>query len=78
MAIEITPTGATIITGEHIAVYRMLALRSMMRLEVKTGMKATSRGNPFKAVREEFGITARKKELVLAQFEDILRSHGII
>lgn len=76
MAIETTSTGATVITGEHIGLYRLLMLKQAMQFEVKHGMKM-SRINPFPIVRKEFGITARKKEDVLEQYLAILRESGI-
>lgn len=77
MAIEVTSTGAMMITGEHIGLYRLLTLKHAMQLEIKTGMKASRGFNPFKIARDEFGITAKKKELVLEQYLAILRENGI-
>lgn len=75
MAIEVT-NGGTVITGEHIHLFRLKTLLRAMELEVKTGMKMC-RVNPFNIVRSEFGIKARKKADVLAQFSALLSENGI-
>jgi hypothetical protein len=77
MSIEVGKHGSVAFTGSSIEIFRLMALRQAMRLEVRTGIKATAKGNPFKICREEFGIKARKKELVLAEFEALLASNGI-
>lgn len=66
MAIEIT-AGGTIVTGEDIKKFRLLALRSAMKIEINTGMRA-SRSNPFAIVKKEFGIKARTKQRVYDEF----------
>lgn len=66
------------LTGDQILAFRQMALLRAMEFEVKTGMMVTSRAkaNPFKIVREEFGIKERKKELVLARYRQILAAAG--
>lgn len=75
MAVQVT-SSATVITGDHIQLFRLLSLKQAMAFEVKTGMKMC-RINPFNIAREEFGIKARKKVDVLEQFTALLASHGI-
>jgi len=58
MAVEVT-SGATIITGEHIAIARLLTLRSGLGLEIKTGMKLTRGRSPL-AIIQGMGITNKR------------------
>ena len=76
MAIETTSTGATMITGEHVSVYRLLVLKQAMEINIKTGMILT-RIKPFPIVRREFGITSRSKKDVYAEFCAILTANGV-
>jgi hypothetical protein len=50
--------------------FRLLTLRSAMKLEVRHGIKATSRskGNPFKIAKLEYGIKGRTKEEIFNNF----------
>lgn len=41
MAIETTPSGATIITGPDVRTYALLTLASALALEINTGLKAS-------------------------------------
>lgn len=41
MAIEETPSGALVITGEHIPVYALLNLAHALAMEINHGMKLT-------------------------------------
>ena len=79
MAIN-TTNGATVITGDHIHAYRLLLLLRSMEFEVQTGIMMTSRSkaNPFKIVRQEFGIKARKKDQVASEFRKILEAKGLV
>ena len=54
--------------------FRLLALRSAMKLEVRHGIKATSRskGNPFKIAKLEYGIKGRTKEEIFNNFNEFL------
>lgn len=76
MAIETTQSGAVMITGAHINTYRLMVLKQAMEINIKTGMNLT-RINPFPIVRSEFGITARNKKDVYAEFCSILAANGI-
>ena len=42
MAIEVSAAGTTVITGEHIELYRLLALKASLKLEI-LGMKRHGR-----------------------------------
>jgi hypothetical protein len=64
--IEQTDAG-TVITGEHIALYQMLALRSALRLEVK-GLRFGAGRSPYAAAKRLFGFTGSKAS-VLAQLQ---------
>lgn len=48
MAIESTEGGGFVVTGEaDIRLYQIIALRAMLAMEIRTGMKASSNGSPF-------------------------------
>ena len=66
MAVEIT-AGGTMITGEHIAVARLIALRGRLGLEIKgLGFK----GRPTSVIVREMGISqARTKRGVYADLD---------
>jgi len=67
MTIEHTPGMGTVITGQHIPVYRMLVQRSALALWVMHGIQ-TGRGIPIlKMVKQEYGLKGNKHQ-VLAQF----------
>jgi hypothetical protein len=62
-------------TPEGIAAYRMLALRSMLKLEI-LGMKH-SRGSAYATIKREFNLKGNKQR-VLDQYETLLREKGIL
>ncbi len=72
--IEVTENGNIVITGEGIEIYRLLALRGALKLEV-LGMKG--RVNAFKMVKELTGLKGTKAA-VLAAYENLLREAGIL
>lgn len=63
-------------TPETINAYRLLALRSMLSLELK-GMKRSRGQSAFAMVKSQFGFKG-SKEKVAAQFEKYLRDNGIL
>jgi hypothetical protein len=70
MTIEHT-LGGTVITGQHISVYRMLVQRSALALWVTHGIQ-TGRGMPIlKMVKREYNLTGNKHQ-VLAQFSALV------
>jgi hypothetical protein len=74
MAIEIHEGGGMTITGEHIEVYRLLALRSALELETK-GLRFRA-GNVYAKVKREFGYRGNRAK-VLEQFTRDLTNAGI-
>jgi hypothetical protein len=61
MAIESIPGGGHMITGERdIAVVRLLALRSALGLEIRTGMQRSSRGRSTLTIVQSMGITNKR------------------
>lgn len=66
MPIERTDTGATIITGDSIDLYAILAMKHRLGLEVK-GLRF--RVNTAPAVRKLIGSKTRSKQKLLEEFE---------
>ena len=66
MAIEKTPSGTVIFTGEHIETVRLLALKGALRLEA-AGMRRRGR-SALALVREASGLRARTAAEMLPQF----------
>jgi hypothetical protein len=70
--------GFIIDTPEGIEAYRKLALRSMLKLEIETGLRH-SRGSVMnRIISENLAISKRTKKGVLAQYEKILKDQGIL
>jgi anion-transporting ArsA/GET3 family ATPase len=63
-------------TPETISAYRLLALRSMLNLEIK-GMKRSRGPSAFAMVKSQFGFKGSKQK-VAAEFEKYLRDNGIL
>ena len=80
MAVQNFGDGGFVLTGDHIAAFRLRTLLRAMELEVKTGMTMTSRSkaNPFKIVRQEYGIKARNKAAVLEEFRSMLAAQNLL
>lgn len=76
MGIEVTQDGTIIATGDGIVAYRLLALRSMLALEIK-GLKHSS-GSIASRIRQEFGLKSRNKTKLLAEYEAVLRARGVL
>lgn len=76
MGVEVTQDGTIIATGDGIVAYRLLALRSMLALEIK-GLKH-SRGSIAARIRQEFGLKSRNKTKLLAEYEAVLRARGVL
>ena len=79
MAVEKIGNDGFMVTGEHIEVYRLLALRMALKLEC-SGLK--SRGKPAATVRAILKANnyaaPQKKTQLLGQYELFLRSRGIL
>lgn len=72
MPIEVCKDGTVVATGEGVTYYRLMVMKSMLKLEIK-GMKR--RGRPISAIiKEEFKLKGRTKADILAQFEEYIRS----
>ena len=68
---------AIVLTGEQIPAYRLLMLRSALRLEINTGMKMW-RGVSIVKVLKADGITTRsRKDLVYADLDAHIIALGI-
>jgi len=79
MAVEKIGNDGFMVTGEHIEVYRLLALRMALKLEC-AGLK--SRGKPAATVRAILKANRyaapQKKTQLLGQYELFLRSKGVL
>ena len=58
-------------TPEKIQLFRLLALKASLKVEIKTGMRRRGRSS-YAIIKEEFAFTGGKKK-VLQQFEDFLK-----
>lgn len=67
--------GMVVITGDDVGRYRLLTLRSALKLEV-LGM-THSGGSVCAVIKREFNLKGNKAK-VLAQFEAHLRTKGIL
>ena len=72
--------GATVITGEaDIALFRLLALRSALGLEVK-GMKINRHVNAYAIAKKEFGFrgnTAKVYEQLCSYIEQVREARAL-
>jgi hypothetical protein len=62
---------------EEVRRYRMLALRAGLKLE-SAGLKMSRGMSALQIVRREFGIKARTSAKALPEYEQYLRSIGMI
>lgn len=76
MAIEINNSGSIMITGEHIQVYRLLALRGALSLEAK-GLRMSRGMSALKAVKSLTGLTGTRATMP-AKYDAWLKANGII
>lgn len=67
MAIEVSESG-TMITGEHIEMFRVLHVMHGLALEINTGMKLSARGSVMLVAREMCGSAKRTKKGVLRDY----------
>lgn len=75
MSITKLSDGTQVIEGEHIPVFRMLALKGALKLEI-LGLHRRGR-SAYSIIKEEFGLKGSKQS-VLAQYEGLLRKVGIL
>jgi hypothetical protein len=62
-------------TPEGIAAYRLLVLRSRLKLEI-LGMR--SQINTAEVIRREFNLPIKNRKKLLAAYEQILKDAGIL
>jgi hypothetical protein len=75
--ITVSESGSIMATGEQgVNTYRMVALRSMLSLEIKTGMKMSRGGSPMKVCKELCGSKKNTKKGVYLDFDAYLVSLG--
>lgn len=68
----------TIITDPtSIQAVRATVLYHGLKLEVKTGLRLTSRANTAAIIRRDFGLTTRSKAKLLDEFGALLREAGV-
>lgn len=76
MAIEVDKGGITI-TGEHIDLYQWFAVRRMLKMEIKTGMKMSRHGSALQAAKLH-GFTDKGTKLAaFNQMNEIGKANGI-
>jgi len=69
--IEDTGNGGMVITGEHIDLYRLLALKAALQLEIR-GMRWSRRRSIGLILKKEFGFKGTKPKL-LDQLEAMIK-----
>ena len=80
MAIEMHEGGGFTVTGDHITLYRLLAMKSAMSLKLKCGMEPTRGVRIFPLVKREFGLKGSPQR-VYDQFCALLekaREEGVL
>lgn len=77
MAIEVTETGATVVTGSDIQVYRMLTLRQALKAET-IGLRLIRGRSALAIVKAETGLKARTAKDMLPKYEALLREIGVL
>jgi hypothetical protein len=65
-------------TPEGIEAYRLLALRSALKLEILGMRFKGGRHNAANTVREHLNVKTRDRNKLLAQYEDYLREWGYL
>lgn len=74
MAVEKFGNGGMVITGEHIDMYRLLVLKSALKLEM-LGIKHSA-GSVYAIVKKEFGFKGNKQK-VLEQLEAYIKEKEV-
>jgi len=77
MAIEVTESGAMVITGGEIQVYRLLTLRHALKAET-VGLRLTRGRSALAIVKAETGLKARTAKDMVPKYEEWLRAQGIL
>jgi hypothetical protein len=68
MAIERTEYGATVLTGEHINLFRLRMVYQGLKLQAETGMKLSGKFSTTKVARS-MGFKGRTAKALLADME---------
>lgn len=72
MAFEKIGETGFMITGEDdVMAYRMLSQIKALELEVRTGMRMSNKFNLLKGLKEEYGLTSRKKVDAIAEMKNL-------
>lgn len=61
--IEVTNTGATVVTGKHIQLYRLIAMKQALILEAR-GLRMTRGGAASTMVRQQLGLRGNREKLI--------------
>lgn len=69
--IENTSTGAVVMTGKGIDLYRLLVLKSSLKLEI-AGIRMSRRMSALKAAKGITGLKSNKREEQLAEVERLI------
>lgn len=76
MTVETFGNGGMTITGDSINVFRLLTMKAALKLEVKTGMKRSSRYTTSNLVREAIGSKTRNKAKLLSELESYIEKNS--
>jgi hypothetical protein len=68
--INVTETGATVVTGKHIQLYRLIAMKQALILESR-GLRMTRGGAASTKVRQQLGIRGNREKLI-AQLQTMI------
>jgi hypothetical protein len=70
--IEITETGATVITGEHIKLFSLMSLKQAVVLE-STGLKMTRGASALSIAKKRYGLKGNRDKIV-AQLQGMIEA----
>jgi len=76
MTVERLGEDGYVVTGEHIPIARLLALRGMLKLEI-LGLRRSRGRSAASIIKQEFGLKGSNNK-VLVDFEALLRQNGIL
>lgn len=70
MSIETFEGGGMVITGEHMELYRLLALKGALKLEAR-GLKLSRRTSASTVAKKQYGLKGNRDKLI-AQVEQLI------
>jgi len=77
MTVQTFDDGGYVVTGDSIPMYRLLTLRTALKMETKGLRMSSHRPSAYSIIKKEFGLKGSKAK-VLAAFESILvNDYGI-